>query len=57
MPARTGWRHGTMENAFMRGFGKAIAAGVIMIIIGTETVTAIMIVMAATNKFGNPNSR
>jgi hypothetical protein len=31
-----------MENASMRGIGKAIMAGVIMIIIGTETVAGIM---------------
>jgi hypothetical protein len=51
MLARTGWGRDTMENTSMRGIGKAIVAGVIMIIIGIETVTAIMIMMTGINSF------
>jgi len=49
MLARTGWGRDTMENASTQGTGKAITAGVITIITGTETVAAIMIVMTVTN--------
>lgn len=53
MLARTGWRRGTTENASIRGIGKATVVGAIMIITGTETVTAIMIVMTAVDRLGN----
>jgi len=49
MLARTGSGRDTMENASMRGIGKAIVVGAIMIITGTETVAAITIVMTVIN--------
>ena len=49
MLARTGWGRDTMENASMRGIGKAIVVGAIMSITGTETVAAITIVMTVIN--------
>jgi hypothetical protein len=52
MLARTGWGRDTTENASMRGIGKAIAAGAIMIITATEIVAAIMIAMTAINLRG-----
>jgi hypothetical protein len=51
MLARAGSGRDTMENDFMRGIGKATVAGAIMIITGTETVTAIMIGMTIINSF------
>jgi hypothetical protein len=47
MLARTGSGRDTTANASMRGIGKVIVVDVIMIITGTEIVTAIMIVMTA----------
>jgi hypothetical protein len=49
MLAPIGWGRDTMENASMRGIGKAITAGAIMIITGTGTVAAITIVMTGIN--------
>jgi len=47
MLARAGSGRDTMENAFMKGIGKAIMASVITIITGTEAVAAITIMMTA----------
>ena len=47
MLARAGSGRDTMENAFMKGIGKAIMASVITIITGSEAVAAITIMMTA----------